>query len=199
MGWCIALGLLILLVIMPVGVSLLYREDGLFLSLLLGSVKVKLFPKPQKEKKREDKSQKKSKASSDSVKTPVSKKKGGKLSDFMPLLEIALQFLGGLRRKLRVNKMEIDLVLASDDPCDLAINYGRAWAAVGNLMPLLEQMFVIRKRNVQVNCDFLVDTTRLTARLDVTITVGRVLGLAVKYGVLAFREYLKLKKGGAVI
>ena len=34
MGWYIALGILVLLAIMPVGVSLIYQEDGLILSLL---------------------------------------------------------------------------------------------------------------------------------------------------------------------
>lgn len=194
MGWYIALVILILLAIVPVGISLLYHEDGLILSLLLGIVNIKLFPKDKTataEKKREKKPVK---AVSTDVKTSASKKKGGKLSDFMPLVDIAIHFLGSLRKKIRVRRLEFDLVLAADDPCDLAINYGKAWAAVGNLMPLFEQIFVIKKRNVQVQCDFIADTTLLTARLDVTITVGRLIGLAVKYGVLALREYLKLKK-----
>lgn len=200
MGWYIALGILVLLAIMPVGVSLIYQEDGLILSLLLGTVKIKLYPKSKKEKpeKKDKKEKKQTKPASAGEKKPEQKKKGGKLSDFLPLVDVALGFLGSLRRKLRVKRLELDLILAADDPCDLALNYGKAWAAVGNIMPLLEQMFVIKKRNVQVQCDFLADTTRITARLDVTITVGRVIGLAAKYGVLALREYFKLKKGGAV-
>ena len=43
MGWCIALGILVLLALIPVGVSLNYDEDGLFLSLLLGIIKVQLY------------------------------------------------------------------------------------------------------------------------------------------------------------
>lgn len=200
MGWYIALGILVLLAIMPVGVSLIYQEDGLVLSLLLGTVKIKLYPKSKKEKpeKKDKKEKKQTKTASAGEKKPEQKKKGGKLSDFLPLVDVALGFLGSLRRKLRVKRLELDLILAADDPCDLALNYGKAWAAVGNIMPLLEQMFVIKKRNVQVQCDFTADTTRITARLDVTITVGRVIGLAAKYGVLALREYFKLKKGGAV-
>lgn len=200
MGWYIALGILVLLAIMPVGVSLIYQEDGLILSLLLGTVKIKLYPKSKKEKpeKKDKKEKKQTKTASAGEKKPEQKKKGGKLSDFLPLVDVALGFLGSLRRKLRVKRLELDLILAADDPCDLALNYGKAWAAVGNIMPLLEQMFVIKKRNVQMQCDFLADTTRITARLDVTITVGRVIGLAAKYGVLALREYFKLKKGGAV-
>ena len=81
------------------------------------------------------------------------------------------------------------------------MNYGRARAAVGNLMPQLERIFVIRKRDIDVSCDFTASESRVTARLDATITLGRLLGLAAVYGVRGMKEYLKFskkRKGGAV-
>ena len=42
--------------------------------------------------------------------------------------------------------------------------------------------------------------TLVIARLDLTITLGRLLGLAIVYGIRALREFLKLqkkRKGGA--
>ena len=91
--------------------------------------------------------------------------------------------------------------MAAEDPCDLAVNYGRAWAAVGNLMPRLEKIFVIQKRNIEVECDFTAEDTRVIARLDLTITLGRLVSLAAVYAVRAIKEYLKFRnkrKGGAV-
>ena len=99
-----------------------------------------------------------------------------------------------------MNRLELKLVMAADDPCDLAVNYGRTWAAVGNLFPLLERIFVIKRRNVEVECDFTATQTLITARMDLTITLGRILSLGVRYGIRALREYLqimKLRKGGA--
>ena len=99
-----------------------------------------------------------------------------------------------------MNRLELKLILAGGDPCDLAVNYGRAWAAVGNLMPQLERLFVIKKRDVEVECDFTASETLVIARLDLTITLGRLLGLAIVYGIRALREFLKLqkkRKGGA--
>ena len=128
------------------------------------------------------------------------KEKGGSLLDFLPLVKVALNFLGDFRRRLRVNRLELKLILAGGDPCDLAVNYGRAWAAVGNLMPQLERLFVIKKRDVEVECDFTASETLVIARLDLTITLGRLLGLAIVYGIRALREFLKLqkkRKGGA--
>ena len=116
-------------------------------------------------------------------------------------MQLALDLLGDVRRKLRVRRLELLLVMAGDDPCDLAVNYGRAWAAVGNLMPQLERLFVIKKKDVQVACDFTADKTTVFARVDITITLGRLLALVTVYGIKALREWIKinnLRKGGAV-
>lgn len=99
-----------------------------------------------------------------------------------------------------MNRLEARVILSGDDPCDLAVNYGRIWAAIGNLMPRLERFLVIKKRDIDVQCDFTAEETLVTARLDVTITLGRLLGLAVVYGVRALKESINLKKkrkGGA--
>ena len=44
--------------------------------------------------------------------------------------------------------MRLKVVLAGGDPCDLSLNYGRAWIALGNIMPHLERYFVIKKRTL---------------------------------------------------
>lgn len=128
-------------------------------------------------------------------------KKGGSILDFLPLVKVGLDFLGEFfGRKLRVNCLELKITLAGGDPCDLALNYGRAWEALGNLWPRLERMMVIKKRDVNIQCDFEGDKTLIYARLDISITLGRVLGMAVRYGWRALKTFLKIRKnrkGGA--
>jgi hypothetical protein len=90
--------------------------------------------------------------------------------------------------------------MAGGDPANLAINYGRAWAAVGNLMPQLDRLFVIKKRNIEVECDFTGSETLIIAGLDLTITLGRLLALVAVYAIRALKEFLNIKKnrkGGA--
>ena len=50
MGWLIALGLLTLLAIIPIGVSALYDEDGPRVSVIAGPVRLSVFPAKKKEK-----------------------------------------------------------------------------------------------------------------------------------------------------
>ena len=80
------------------------------------------------------------------------------------------------------------------------MNYGRAWAAVGNLLPKLEQWFVIKKRDIEVECDFVASQTTVIAHLDLTITLGRLLAAVFKFLFKALVTFLKIKKkrkGGA--
>ena len=183
MGWIIALATLCGLAILPIGVCAIYNEDGPIVSILIGIVRLKIFPKKEKPetKKAGDKSKEE-------------KKRGGSVKDFLPLLNTVLDFLGAFRRKVRVKRLEMKLVMAGDDPCDLAVNYGKAWAALSNLMPLFERAFVIRKRDLEVECDFTADQTRISARLDVTITVGRLLTIAVYYGIKILYQLIIMSK-----
>ena len=216
MGWLITLGILILLAVLPLGVSAIYDEDGAMVRIIAGPLKIQVFPvsrkkkttkkekKPQKaeKKKTEKKQDKQKKKAKPAAKQEKSEKKsGGPITDFLPLVKVVLKFLDGFRRKLRVNVLDLKLIMAADDPCVLGVNYGKAWAAVGNLMPQLERVFVIQKRNIEVECDFTADKTCVLARLDLTITLGRILGLTFaligRAGVELIRIVLK-RKGGAV-
>ncbi len=222
MGWLTALGIVLLLAVLPLGVRIRYNADGLLVKVIAGPVKITVLPRPKKEKKEKKKkgagnetpvhkkkAGKKTEAFEEDLpkppqppKEPKTKgEKGGSLLDFLPLIREALDFLGDFRRKLRLDNLYLRLILAGDDPCDLAVNYGRAWAALGNLMPQLEKWFVIKKRDIEVECDFEASELLVIAHLDLTITLGRLLAAVIKFAVRALIEYLKLKKkrkGGAV-
>ena len=204
MGWWIALAVIVLLAILPLGVGAIYDEGGFTADLIVGPVKIKLFPKPKNEKPKKDKPKKKGiksgKTSSGGGTKKNDSKNGGPITDFLPLLKTALDLLNDFRRKLRINRMEAKVILAGGDPCDLAVNYGKAWTAVGNIMPHLERFLVIKKRDIQIECNFVDAKTTIYVCLDLTITLGRLIWLLVRYGVRALKEYLtimKKRKGGA--
>ncbi len=203
MGWIIALGIFLLLAAIPLGASVRYDADGVRVRIIAGFLRFTVIPLPQRKKKPPKKA--KAAAQSPPKKSAVQadeKKKGGSWRDFLPLVRTGLDFLNQFRRKLRVNNLQLKLILAGDDPCDLAVNYGRAWAALGNLLPLLEKAFVIKKRDCEVECDFTADETLVTAQMDVTIRVGQMLSMTVHYGFRVIKDLLVLKKkrkGGAVL
>lgn len=220
MGWLIAAGVVFFLAVLPLGVSVKYNADGPLVRVILGPIKLTVFPLPKKEKKEKKKKETKTDPAKEQKEKeeaalpkppqppkpekkekPKEKEKGGSWTDFLPLVKVGLDLLNDFRRKLRVNVLELKLIMAGGDPCDLAINYGRAWAAVGNLMPQLERFLVVKKREIEVECDFTASETLVIARLDLTITLGRILAMVAVAGFRAVNEFLKIKKkrkGGAV-
>ena len=246
MGWWIALAIIVGLAVLPLGVSVRYNADGMYLAVIVGPIRIKILPMKKKEKKpkKENKLKEEEKAQElpapepapeepsapkappaeppqtppeekypDLEKQPGRVKKepkprlepkkeesGGSWTDFLSLVPIVFDFLGDFRRKLRVNRLELKLIMAADDPCDLAINYGRAWAALANLLPRLERFLVIQKRDLEVECDFEASETVIIARLDLTITLGRILAAVFTFAFRALVEFLKIlkkRKGGA--
>jgi hypothetical protein len=156
--------------------------------------------KKKKDKTKKKPAKEKKKKASGKAGEPAKKKEGGSFTDFLPLVSIALDLLRDFGGKLRVNRLELNLILAGDDPCDLAIQYGKACTAMGCLWPVLEEVFVIKKRDVKIQCDFEADQTLVDARLDMTITVGRLFALVGVYGFKAIKELIKImnkRKGGA--
>ena len=190
---------------MPLGVRLRYDEDGPLAAVLLGRLPIVLYPLPgwlkkltSREKKTGENKPKEEKPKKEKPQKAAENPQGGSWKKFLPLVQLGLHFLGDFRRKLRVNRLVLRLTLAGDDPCDLAVNYGRAWAAVGNLLAAMQRAFVIQKRDVEVQCDFLGEETKVVFAMDLTITLGRILGLLVKYGIRAVAILLKMKNQKAV-
>lgn len=207
MGWLITLGILVLLAILPLGAAVRYNSEGFSLKVIVGPVRIPVLPGKKKDpelekKKKEAKKVKKTKKASSQPKKKEEKpkkEKGGPITDFLPIVKTALQLLNEFRKKLRIKRLKLKMIMAGDDPCDLAVNYGRANAAMGNLLPQLERCFVIKNRDIQVECDFESSQTLVIAHADVTITLGWLLGIVVFYGVRALKQYLQIKnkrKGG---
>lgn len=192
MGWLIVLTILVLLAVLPVGISAVYDFSGSTVFLIVGTVRLRIYPKKKKAVSSQKNQEKANEAKQE--------KTGGSYKDFLPLVQLVLDFLGDLRRKLLIKRLEMRLIMAGDDPSDLAVNYGRAWAALGNIIPQIERVFVIRKRDLKVECDFTTSETVVYVRADVTIRVIQILSLTFGHGLHLLKEYNKIRnqrKGGA--
>lgn len=226
MFWWILLGILVVLLILPLGASIFYDAEGVRILVVAGPIRFTVFPmkkkppkeeKPKEEPPKEEPSgeptpdepaqagpaeeQKALPPAQEKTQTPLPeapkppeppKEKepdGGSLLDFLPLVELALKFVGEFFHKtLHIDVLYLKLTMAGGDPADLAINYGNTWAALGNLWPYIDRMFTIKKRDIQIQCDFEASESLVNARVDITITLARLLGLVFGY---AFRILLK--------
>ena len=199
-GWAvfgIVLAVFVLIGCIPVGVDASYRENGLALRLKIGLFKLQVLPAKEKKKKPKPKAKKpaakKPDAKPEKPKKQVSMPKLT-LSDILALADLACDTLGNLRRKLRVEVLVLHVTLDGSDPAKAAILYGRVWAALGALTPKLEQLFVIKKRDIQPILDYNEKEMKLDAQLVLTITIGRAICLALRALVRFLKLWLNKKK-----
>lgn len=167
----ILVGVLLLILLLPVGVHVCYGQEGLKLWYLIGPVR--LLHKANKDKK-------KSKSREDGfdirkVLGKADQETTGVLGKFISDMKLVFSLFGYLRPKIRIQNLELKLNLAGGSPVTLAMAYGGAWAAIGCILPILEEAFVLKKRDLNVVCDCSGETTTLDASINLTIGLGRLL------------------------
>ena len=59
MGWLIALGVVVLLAILPLGASVRYNSEGALVRIIAGPFRFTVFPKAPREKKEDPKAEEK--------------------------------------------------------------------------------------------------------------------------------------------
>lgn len=182
---------LVLIGCIPVGVDARYNAEGVFLAAKLGPIRLQLLPQKPKKKKKQQKKPEKA-ASQEKKPNPIL---SGGVDEILQLLDIVLDTLGDLRRKLRVNELTLYVRIGgSDDPAKAAMGYGRAWAAIGAITPSLERLFVIKKRDIRPALDYTISNTQVDAHLVTTITIGRSLALALRAGIRFLKILNERKK-----
>jgi hypothetical protein len=167
---------------LPVGVRICYRQGTLSLWLNLGPLRLPLNIKNKKRTNGEKKQQ--STIRSPQKESPKSKGQyDSPLGDFMAKLQIVLELFGYLSPKLCIKLIMMRLHLAGKNPAVVALQYGGAWAAIGAVIPLLEEAFIVKKRDLDVDCDFDGELTTLDAELTISIPLGRLLWCLFRYGI----------------
>ena len=240
MFWWILLGILVLLLILPLGASIFYDAAGIRVLVVAGPIRFTVFPMkkkpPKEEKPKEEPTQEPVPEPASEESAPVEPKpeppveapateepkalptgdvkkphtplpeapkppkdkdeesNGGSLVDFLPLVDLVLKFLGEFFHKtLHIDVLYLKLTMAGGDPADLAISYGNTWAALGNLWPYIDRMFTIKKRDIQIQCDFEASESLVNARVDITTTLARLLGLLFGYAFRILIKFLQIR------
>lgn len=169
------------------------------LAIKIGFIRVRILPskpkKPKKQKKKQPAAKKPAQKPAAAPKKPLF---SGDPKELRALLQLGVQTLGDLRRKLRVEVLTLFVYFGGgDDPAKNAIAYGRAWAVIGSITPLLDQLFVIQKRRIEPRFAPQEDKLRVEGRIVLTITIGRALALGIRAGLGFLRIVSKKKKGDA--
>ena len=207
----IILGILILILLLPVGVQARYDGEAT-VKLVAGPVKLQLVPakpksrkqlekeKKKKEQKAEKKAEAKKKAKAKQLiqKDPPPPKPKEPLPDkiqgLLPFAKLAVDALGSVFRRLTVKKLILHVRYGGGDPVKVADNYGKIMSILWGMGSVLTRKFKIKKSDISVVPDFLSGKTEVEAELYIRYLIFDLLGIAVKYGFRGLKLLIRRKK-----
>lgn len=171
-----------------IGAQVEYCEEGLFIRVRVGRFLIPVFPV----KKKKDTRSKVKKAEKKAP--PAQKRKGGSLQLALDFIPLVLETLKRFRRKLRVDKLDMELVVCAPDPADTAVRYGQANALLGALWQPITQTFHVKDGHAHVGVNFEEGNTALYLMASLSLTIAQTLGLALAFGVKALGILVRAKR-----
>lgn len=193
MGWIIAGGILLLLaLILSLSAAADVRYDGEFY-LSVGILGWRYPILPAKEEPEQKKPAKKKQSAPKKRKTgpappPKPKEKpekgdlGGLFRIVSDLLKAVFPPLGKLLCKLRLTRLEADILVGGEDAAQIATDYGKICAVFYSSYAALQNLMKIKARRVDISCDFLLPKTREDISFTLKLRLGSILWAALCMG-----------------
>ncbi len=191
------LGLVVLVLLTPVGADIGYEGGVLRVSAKVWGLKLQLYPRAprdkqprQEEKKPEEKKPEQPKEDKPRAKRALPVRREELPSLLLELVRALLKSFGRFGRKFKVDRFRFVCIAAGQDPYTVAVNYGRLNAALLSLAPLCRKRFAVRDCEVYTAVDFNADWPQLELALAVSIRIGQILATVFSVGFGALRILL---------
>lgn len=185
---------LILLSLVKVGVYVVWDHGKLALRIVAGPFRIAL-PKIKTEKQLKKAAP--PKATKSKAETVKSKKKpsAGKLWLQTAIVhwQDLLALIGKAIQTPVLDRLILHLTVGGEDAAACALNYGRTCAAVGGVLPVLENTFRIRRRDIQIQCDYAQHGLDCFAQAELTVRIYEMLALAAASLKLLLQLYQEIK------
>jgi len=167
-----------------------YSQEGFLAWVRVGTFRIKVFPLKEKPKKKEKTKKEPEKTGGE----PEKKPKGGSLELLKGVLPLVGEAAGALKRRIRVDRLYLDLVTAGPDPARAAMTFGYANAAIGMIWPVFEQNFEVRDHRFRTAVDFQAANPTVYLNAAFSARLGQLVSFAVIFGVKLLKVYLRGRK-----
>lgn len=181
---------LVLLSLVRVGGTVEYSRSGVLIRLRAGPLRIRVYPPRPKKADGQEKPKRVKKKSKPEEEQPEPKP-GGQLGPLKAALPVVADAAGQLRRKVRVDRLLLDVTAAASDPAAAALAFGGVNAAIGMIWPLLENNFNIGDRRIRTRVDFNLTEPEIYLYGSFSLRLGQAAALALRLGI----RFLKLWSG----
>ena len=184
----VILAILVIVAFLRLGVNVRYDEEGLFVSVFAGPVRITVIPRKKKDPDSKKKKKKKEKPK-EAEEEEEEKKKGGTVRKLLDIISAVSECLRRFRKRLLVNELTLRYCAAGGpDPAKAAMSYGYINAAAGTVLGHLDKLFRIRKKDISTSVDFSAEEPLVFAKLKLSLSVWEIFYIA------AGLDIKKLKK-----
>ena len=177
----------IVLMLTRVGVAVRYDETGLEAVARLGLIHIRIFPFKEKEQKEKPKRKKEPPKAEPQRK----KQKGGNLQLFKDMLSDLLRIGGSMLRGIRIDLLELDCTLAAEDPYQTAMMFGGGSAAMGLILPMIENTFMVKKKSISIKADFDTDKPLIICAAAISVRIGKMLVIGLRLAAAYIKARMK--------
>ncbi len=167
---------LLLLLFCAVHAIIFYDDQGFSVLIRYLFLRIR-FPKAQKP----------SKAKNPSPSDDEGKRRGS-YRNLISLLQLVVRCVGKLLKAVRVRNLEVDAVIASEDPFKTAMLFGTSGVGVGLLLPLLEKHFRLKRKTINVNANFEETEPTIFLRADCSVLLIQLLAIALVFAYNFLKE-----------
>lgn len=188
----VILALLLLMSLVRVGVGVDYSAAGLVIQLRFGAFRFTLFP--MKPRKRKTKRQTETPQGPPKPPPETPPREGGSLELIKQFLPLVAEAAGKFKKKIRIDRLDLDLTVACPDPALTAVAYGGANAFLGMMVPLLEHNFHVKERRVRTSVDFERTSPVIAIAAAVSMTIGQGAVLTLTLGFKALQILMNHRK-----
>ena len=191
----VIVAVLVLLLVMPFGVSARYVDGELGAAARVMCFNIKVLPRKEKPEKKKKAEKPKKEKKSKKEKPEKEKKPRPKPSpeELLQLLKLGLDAMARFKRKITVNRFMLHLVVAAEDPFDATMAYGLVNTGLGMLEGMRGRAFRVKQCDIQTALDFDSTEPRFDAELTMTISLGRILAVVFAAG----WGFMKIKMNAA--
>lgn len=182
---CIAL-ILFIICCLRAGVAVDYSENGLFVTIKVGPVRIQAIPAVKSKKQPRKAVEEEAKADTQKIK----KSAGETLQMVRQYLPLIGDAAGRLKKQIRIDQICFHLIWGNPDPASAALGYGAANAAMGMIWPMIDHNFRIKEQEINIDLDFERAVPVVVVKAQLTMAVGQLVAFAVCLGYKALKIYL---------
>lgn len=166
-----------------------YSQAGLLVKARAGWLHFRVFPF-KKEKKKEKPPKPKGEPEKEPEKEPRPKR-GGPLEPAKRYLPLACEAAGKLKQKIRIDRLYLDLVIATSNAAGTAMAYGYANMALGMIWPIIEQNFEVKDPRIRTGLDFTAQGPTIYISAAFSARLGQLVSFGLRFGWKFIRIYMK--------